>query len=1246
LEQRLSLIFQMNPYTFHINLYDAAFFATIFIGLTFSLLLWFNKRINLRANRFLGLALVITVLWTTRILAIDIQLGAYFPHWSWLPLQFSLALGPLIFFYVLKITRPEYKFRFKDMLHFSPLLLELGTHALEVRDSIKTGAATYETLTFQQLNPVLQLLAFASVIIYLYLSHRLIGRFYRRLKFNGGDRYRYELRWLRTLLKSFGLIWLLWIPFTAADYFYYHYQLGLHVYYPLYLLLISMMIWMAARAFSRPQIDVLAQPHPFLKPPLPAEMKQRGVWLKQAVKAGLYYQDPELSLSSLAEKLELGPHELSRIINTVLKKSFNDFINEYRVRDVVKKMKDPAYDRLTLLGIAFDAGFNSKATFIRAFKQLIGKNPAEYKRELEKEVSTYHLQPHSHFPAIVSYQQTTPQWFHENISRSIMFKNNFKIAFRGFWRHKLFTLINITGLSIGISAFLVIYLIVHYDFTFDKFHKNSDRIYRVVINVTSQGQKNYSSGVPGPLAEAIKSRATGMEEITPLYALSPHFVYIDKDKTPQKRFKNLDRIILTDQQYFKIFNYVWLAGSSQHALDAPSQVVLTSKQARLYFPALSYHEMIGKVVTYDTLKTTVSGIVETLTENTDFTFHDFVSISTATTNKRFSTGLGINTWNRIFSGSEVFVKLAPGTQVSRVVKQINTIFKKSNPPRPGGNGPANTVDLALQQLDDIHFNADYNIFDFSSPASKTTLYGLLAIACFLLLLACINYVNLTTAQAAQRAKEIGIRKTLGSSRIQLVVQFLSETFFITLFAVIVSVLLAPTILKIFADFISPDIHADFLHRPDVLFFLSALTIVVSILSGFYPAIVLSGYKPVSVLKNQVPNNSGKTRNAWLRKSLTVSQFVVAQFFIMATILVSKQIYYALHKDLGFKKDAILIIRAPWQTTKLSSNKALLNEFRLMPQVALVSLGDEPPSSDTYNRTVGIYNDGKKQILTQEVIIEHGDENFIKVYQLKLLAGRNIQEADTQKAIIINNTYAKALGFANPRDAIGKQLGGGFARREKTVSIIGVVADYNQRSLHSSIYPSAIIPAGGKWGMITLHVSLKPETAGGNEWKTAIANIGKAWKGVYPDDDFDYHFFDETIAKFYEEEQHTSTLLMCATGFSILISCLGLLGLAIYTTNQRTKEIGIRKVFGATVAQIVTLLSTELILLIVLAFIIVTPIAWYAVNKWMQSFADHVAISWWVFVISGAGMLLTGLFTLSFRTIKAGMANPVTSLRNE
>ena len=325
-------------------------------------------------------------------------------------------------------------------------------------------------------------------------------------------------------------------------------------------------------------------------------------------------------------------------------------------------------------------------------------------------------------------------------------------------------------------------------------------------------------------------------------------------------------------------------------------------------------------------------------------------------------------------------------------------------------------------MSDIHFNQKYGPFDFNDAASKNTLYGLLIIAAFLLLLGCINFINLTTAQAAQRAKEIGIRKTMGSTRTQLVTQFLSETFLITAFAVIISLLLAPFILKLFADFISPNIKADFINEPGVILFLIALTIIVSFLSGFYPAMMLSSYKPVSVLKNQAQSNGSKTRNALLRKSLTVSQFVIAQFFIMATVLVSKQIYYALHKDLGFKKDAIVILNTPYKTRTEAKNKVFLEKLRAIPQVVLTSLASDQPSSDSENSQRAKYLDGKKEIETN-VEMKFGDENYLKLYGIKLLAGRNILQSDTGRAFLINATYAKILGFKNPADAIGKHIGG-------------------------------------------------------------------------------------------------------------------------------------------------------------------------------------------------------------------------------
>jgi len=820
-----------------------------------------------------------------------------------------------------------------------------------------------------------------------------------------------------------------------------------------------------------------------------------------------------------------------------------------------------------------------------------------------------------------------------------MIKNYFKTAFRGFWRQKLFTLINVVGLSIGISAALVIYLIVHFDLTFDKFEKDGNRIYRVVTNFTYPEGTVPNPGLSTPLQLAAKSQVSGIEASAPLFRLILPDVYIPQNKARPVKFKQQKYVALTDSDYFNLVHYKWLAGSAKAALTGPYQVVLTSEQAKLYFPGMPFEQLIGKTVIYDTVKTTVTGIVQTIQENTDFAFRDFISFSTALADKGLKSGLRLTNWGGTSVRGQFFVKLLPTTSAAGVAQQLNTILAKNNPPK---KDKAQTI--SLQPLSDIHFSiGGYGgITSFDDVANKTTLYSLLAIAMFLLLLGCINFINLTTAQATQRAKEIGIRKTMGSSRTQLIVQFLSETFFITLIAVIISALIAPFILQLFSGFIHTGIRLDVIHQPGILAFLLVLAIVVSFLSGFYPAVILSGYQPVAVLKNQAQNSS-KTRNAWMRKSLTVSQFVIAQFFIMATVLVGKQIYYSTHKELGFKKDGVIVINSPWKNRTQGKNLVFFNKLRAMPQVEMASMGNDAPSSENTSSTEGTYIDGKKEIRIGDLAEKFGDENYINLYHIKLLAGRNLQPADSNKAFLVNLTLINRLGFKNPQDAIGKIITNfnGDTRME----IIGVVSDFHQESLHAPISPLAILRANNEFGG-TFHIALNPQTAGGSEWQKALINMKASWSQLYPNDDFEYEFVDKSIAKFYEKEQHTATLLSWATGLSILISCLGLLGLAIYTTTQRTKEIGVRKVLGASVAQIVTLLSTELIWLILLAFVLVTPIAWWAMNKWMQSFADRTTISWWIFILSGGGMLLAAVFTSSFQTVRAATANPVKSLRSE
>jgi len=1224
----------LNTYIFHITFYDLAFLGLIFIGLTFAWQLWFTKNSNRAANRFLALALLTIVSWMTWVLGVDARLENYFPYWSWLPLQISLAIGPLIYFYVLRLTRPEHKFRRKELLHFGPLLLQLGMLILEIREGIRTGAATYNTLLFGQTDWILHLSVCVSVITYIYLILKLIERFYHRAQFNSvSDRYRYELKWLRNILIGFGLLCLLWIPVTL----YYRNQTEIHAYYPFYILLAAFIIRIAAIAHSRQAVSVQPVVPSFLKLPPPAEAKQKGTWLKKVVKANLYYLDPELSLVSLAEKLELTPHELSRIINTVLKKSFNDFINEFRVAEVARRMEDPAYNHLTLLGIAFESGFNSKSTFNRAFKQMTGISAAEYKTELKKERPSYNLTRDARFATIISYQQTTPKWSDERLNRNFMFKNYFKTAWRTLWKQKAFSAINVLGLAIGISASLVIYLIVSYDLSFDKFEKDNSRIYRVVSAYDFSGEKAYNSGVALPTGPAIKTELTGLEAVVPFFTFNnnPKISIPTANPAQPVVFKNQGGFIYADKNYFDLIGYSWLAGSAKISLKEPYQTVLTQSAAALYFPKLQPGEIVGKHFNVnDTIALTVTGVVENIKANTDLTFKVFVSKSTFELTK-FRPSY-YNDWSSTNGGSQLFIKLNEGVSPEKIQKEMTSLYFRHNPKKPGENYKFNYV---LQPLSDIHFNGTYGTYSIPQ-ASSSVLWGLLAVAAFLLLLGCINFINLTTAQASQRAKEIGIRKTIGSSKKQLITQFLSESFLLTFIATATSVGLTPVILKAFSGFVPEAVKFNILQQPGILVFLLILIVVVTILSGFYPALILSSYKPVAVLKNQVSTGTAGTRKAWLRKSLTVSQFAIAQFFIMATILVGKQISYSLHKDMGFKKDAIVYFGLNNPDTSKSRQAALLNTLHGIPEIAMISLSSDPPSSNGgYNYEME-YKDGKKATKTV-VVLRYADTNYVRLYGIKLLAGTNLSAANIAKGVLINETYLHVLGFKNPNDVIGKNINW---EDVKLVTVCGVVKDFNQRSLHEPIKPLVIASNAANQGLVNL--LLQPKNASGATWETALEKTKKAFKDTYPDNDTYNGFFDEDIAKYYQQEQNTASLLNWATALSIFISSLGLLGLVIFTTTQRTKEIGVRKVLGATVEQIVALISKDFLRLVLIAFVIAVPLAWIGMDKWLQNFAFRTAVSWWIFAAAALLMLTVAFITLSFQAVRAALVNPVRSLRSE
>jgi ABC-type antimicrobial peptide transport system permease subunit len=819
-----------------------------------------------------------------------------------------------------------------------------------------------------------------------------------------------------------------------------------------------------------------------------------------------------------------------------------------------------------------------------------------------------------------------------------MIKNYFKTALRNFWRNKVFSVINVLGLSIGISAALVIFMIAYYEFSYDKFEPDRDRIYRVTMDLKFNGNEGHSAAVPAALSHAVQSEVTGVEQTVPVMQFQGDGtakVTVAKETAKPVVYKKQADIIFTNPQYFYLIPHQWIAGSPNASLKNPFTVVLTESRAHQYFPSLPASDIIGKTINYnDDVTATVSGIVKDLNQHTSFAAVEFISFVTIA-QTHMQNDFMMNIWNDWMAYSSLYVKLTNGSNAAQVETQLKALLAKYN--KDANKDGANSMIFHLQPLSDMHYNELYAGFD-QRIAHMPTLYGLLAIAAFLLLLGCINFVNLTTANATQRAKEIGIRKTMGSSKKQLVFQFLGETFFITLIATIVSVSLTPSLFKLFADFLPPGLHFNLLQQPYIFLFLFLLTLFISFVSGLYPALILSGYKPALVLKGQLFANSNETRHAWVRKTLTVSQFVIAQFFIIATIMVSKQINYSLNTDLGFKKDAILSFDVPRDTFP-GHRAQLLNEIKKIPGVQIVSRGYVTPADDGASFTDIVYNDGKKEI-KENVQIRWGDTNYLKLFQLKLLAGRNVDQSDTIKEFVINETYAKTLGFVHPEDALNKQLD----FNGKKMPIVGVMHDFHEQSLHSVIGPIAFSSFINR--SYFFHIALQPQNADGTLWQNTIGKIQKSYSQIYPNEDFSYKFFDETIAKFYQNEQNTSGLLTWATGLAIFISCLGLLGLVIYTINTRTKEIGIRKILGASVTNIVSILSKDFVRLVVIAFIIAAPIAWWASYEWLQGFAYRTDMSWWVFALSGLAMLILALITLSMQTIKAAVENPVKSLRAE
>ena len=800
-------------------------------------------------------------------------------------------------------------------------------------------------------------------------------------------------------------------------------------------------------------------------------------------------------------------------------------------------------------------------------------------------------------------------------------------------KNKIFSFINVIGLTIGLSASFVIGLMVYYDYTFDNFHKDGDRIYRIVTDFTGPDGKFYNSGVTLALKGAVEDNSN-FEVISEFYRERPMSV---ENRANDLRFKLPKFVIFADQNYFNVFDYKFIAGDAVNALSNPNEVILTRERAQKYFPNEEFSNILGRTVVYnDSINTKVTGIVENFEGRTDIVFQEFISHPTILQTRRRENILRRN-WNNTNSSSQVFVKLTPNADIAAINARFKELATEHMDEEDIKYGQERI--FKLQPIDDIHFNENYGIYDWSGgQASKSLLKNLILIAVFLLLLGCINFINLNTAQATQRAKEIGIRKTLGSSRKQLIGQFMGETFLLVVISTLLSLVLTSWLITVFSDFVPAGLSFELFKAPLMVVGTVVLLVLVTFLSGFYPAMVLSRFNTVAVLKNKLAVGENKVK---LRKVLTIFQFTIAQVFIIATLLVGKQINFLLTKDMGFKSDAIVTAFRPIGVNGLEKMELLAQEFKAIPEISKVSLGNYTPASQSTNTTTMTRMVQEKEIYGDMQLL-HGDTSFLDLFEIELLAGRN-RLNDTINELIINDAARKFYGFDSPEEAIGQTL----VYEDEALPIVGVMADFHQRSLKTDIKPMSLQGDvfRGTWTYFTqVHIALKNDSP--ESLKNAMAKVESAYQNVFPGEDVRLGFLDETIEKFYIREQKISKLLNWATGLSILISCLGLLGLVIYTTNRRVKEIGVRKVLGASLLQINNLLCKEFLILVALAFVIAAPIAWYGVYNWLQDFAYHTSISFWIFLISGLSMIVFALIVISFKTLRAASVNPVNSLRSE
>lgn len=729
---------------------------------------------------------------------------------------------------------------------------------------------------------------------------------------------------------------------------------------------------------------------------------------------------------------------------------------------------------------------------------------------------------------------------------------------------------------------------------------------------------SYSKGSAFPVAEALRTDYPQLEHVARIFGRDNQQITLLNDNTSAAIKKFKENVFFAEPEFFDIFNFPLVAGNSKTALSETNTAVITRETAEKYFG--DWHTAIGKFIKYNNEKVCrVTGVLENIPANTDFPLQIVFSFKTSEGED------GSTDWTNQDGSLNTFVVLPKNMSSGQFNNDLKTFVKKYSPAEYANHG------YILQPLGNIHYENEFGTYR-GGTFSKALITALSLIGLFLLIIACINFINLATAQAVNRSKEVGIRKVLGSSKKQLIIQFLSETFLITLGSVMLAMVFAVIALPVLNHLLQVSLEL----KPGfpLIVFLFSIIIVVTFLSGFYPAIVLSGFNPIKVLKSKF--TSHVSGGLSMRKVLVVFQFTIAQTLIIATLIVVSQMNYFQNASVGFDKDAIITVPMANDSARLTKMDAL--KYQLLQQAGIknVSISAFSPMDKAgWDADFKFDNAVKKTDFNPE--LKWADADYFKTYNIQFIAGVPYSQADTVNGFVVNEMMVKKLGFKNPEEILGKKIN--IFNGNIVAPVVGVVKDFNGYSLKKEIKPTVL----GSWKSVyrIFNIKIQPQQA-----KQTLAEIEKLWNNTYPDFIYEYQFLDEKIASFYRQERQLSLLYKVFAGIAIFISCLGLYGFVSFMAVQRTKEVGIRKVLGASVTSIVYLFSKEFTVLIGIAFLIATPLAYYFMHQWLQNYAYRIDIGFGIFFLT---ILISEIFawlTVGYQAIRAAIANPVKSLRTE